>query len=140
MNANVLIVDSNVDCSNSLAKKLAKDDYNVEVADCMIHAVSRLRENLPDLMLVNSQLPEVSAAHFISQIRASAIGDSIAVIVMVSFENEIIDALSNGADDCVEKQSDYYDYLSKIRLVLNPATQVPFVRLPRQLGRLAIFY
>ncbi len=77
----VLLVEDNADAAESLALALSLQGHEVQIADCGEHALQRLREYRPDVVLCDIGLPDIDGFEVARRIRADA---SFAAIVLVA--------------------------------------------------------
>lgn len=112
----ILIADDKKYMRNFLTDFLSRD-YNILTANNGEEAVRRAREEKPDLVLLDVQMPEMNGLQALSQIKN--INPNIAVIMVTGCESKsVVDkAMSLGAYDYISKPFD----LEKLRKTIKRA-------------------
>ncbi|MGB3240870.1 MAG: response regulator [Geitlerinemataceae cyanobacterium] len=82
----ILIVEDDVLLREMLRKMLATTNWNVMEADNGREALDRIQQQTPDLILLDLMLPEIDGFEFLQQLRKTATGRSIPVIVVTAME------------------------------------------------------
>lgn len=119
MKHKILIIDKDEMFSDFLLINLLKEGFLVNSANSMITAVSFLKNNeLPDLMLISNDLPDIQTQTFISQLKNSDLTSATPIIIMLRNEKEIIDFYSQGVDDCIIKPFAFQNLIYKIQDVI----------------------
>jgi two-component system phosphate regulon response regulator PhoB len=101
----VLVVEDEVDISSSLAYALRASGYEVLVADRGSSALEALESFLPDLVLLDLMLPDMSGMDICRGLRRSQRRDQPAVIILSARAQEVdrVVGFEVGADDYVAK-------------------------------------
>lgn len=120
----VLIVDDEQDLAHTLEYNLRREGYRTRVAHTGAQALEQARrEPLPDLVLLDLMLPDLSGTEVARLIRANDRTRAIP-IVMVTAKGEEIDRVVGfelGADDYVVKPFSVRELLLRVRAVLRRA-------------------
>lgn len=84
-------------------------------------ALARLENERPDLILLDMMMPEVDGAEFLRRVKGDALLGAIPVIVVSAraHEDDILAALSAGADDYVTKPISLRELLARIDRALS---------------------
>ncbi|WP_170324032.1 response regulator transcription factor [Cryptosporangium phraense] len=101
----ILVVEDEPDMRELMAVKLRGAGHRVRTAQTGVDGLASLREDRPDLVLLDVQLPDTTGLAFCKTVRADAeIRDILIVMISASASQEEVDAgLAAGADDYVTK-------------------------------------
>jgi DNA-binding response OmpR family regulator len=118
----ILVVDDEVDIRRMLARLLARAGYRVLETDRGVAALRLVKEQAPDLIVLDAMLPELHGFDIARRIKGSKRYGSIP-IVMVSavyrgwrYAEDLRQTL--GVDDFIEKPFTLQDVLSRIQTLL----------------------
>lgn len=113
----ILLVDDEPALRDSLTYTLQKEGYEVMTAADGLSAIKQFHKQVPDVILLDLMLPEVSGMEVCWRIRAF----SNVPIVMLTAKDQDIDkvwGLEAGADDYVTKPFNTRELLARIKAVL----------------------
>ena len=113
----ILLVDDEPALRDSLTYTLQKEGYEVMIAADGLSAIKQFHKQVPDVILLDLMLPEVSGMEVCWRIRAF----SNVPIVILSAKDQDIDkvwGLEAGADDYVTKPFNTRELLARIKAVL----------------------
>jgi len=113
----VLIVDDEAPLRDSLSYALRKEGYEVTTAADGATAIKQFHKQVPDVILLDLMLPEVSGMEVCWRIRAF----SNVPIVILSAKDQDIDktwGLEAGANDYITKPFNTRELLARIKAVL----------------------
>src|ERR1700736_5956443 len=113
----VLVVDDDSHIAASLRRALIYEGYAVDVAPDGPLALSRARERLPDLVVLDVMLPGMDGVEVCRRLRAE--GD--VPILMLTAKDGTADrvvGLDSGADDYLVKPFAYEELMARIRALL----------------------
>jgi len=119
-NEKVLVVDDNADLRAIIRRLLEKHGFCVTEAASGRRAIEQLDEDLPDVVLLDVMMPEMSGFEVLDRIRGSARTAKLPV-VMVTAKNEDDDVLTGyqtGADYYLTKPYTPDHLIYSIGLVL----------------------
>ena len=113
----ILVVDDEPRLTSMMRLNLETDGLRVQVASSGREALDALREELPDLILLDVMMPNMDGFETLRRIRVAS---QVPVIMLTAMneENDRIKGLELGADDYVNKPFNYREVLSRIRAVL----------------------
>ena len=105
--ARILIVDDEPDLLSILSEELVKRGYQADAAFSGEEAIEKLKENRPDLVLLDIRMPGMGGLEALKRIRE--IGPDIGVIVVTAVRDARLakEALTLGAYDYVMKPVDF---------------------------------
>ena len=120
MNARILLVEDESAIREMVAFNLADAGYQTTQAGDVEEARLRLAEALPDMILLDWMLPEISGADFLRSLRRHESWREIPVIMLTARgeERDILKAFEAGADDYVVKPFSARELLARVRAVL----------------------
>jgi two-component system phosphate regulon response regulator PhoB len=119
----ILVVEDERDLAEILAYNLQKSGYQITVAFDGRQALDRVSIELPDLILLDVMIPEMSGIEVAGRLRASPATAGIPVIMLTARGEEVdqIVGLSVGADDYITKPFSMKVLLARIEAVLRRA-------------------
>lgn len=116
-NASVLIVDDEAQIRKMLTITLQSNDYRVIEAENAKMALQIVANHPPDLVLLDLGLPDQNGHDVLKHLR-EWYTNPIIILSVQSNENDIVDALDNGANDYLVKPFRTGELLARIRSVL----------------------
>jgi two-component system response regulator AtoC len=134
----VLVVDDDADIRSLLSDLLTEEGYAVRTAGTGAEAIAAVAKNLPDLVMMDVQLPDQDGIGVLRQLKREH--SELEVIVMTAFggSSTAIKAMEQGAYDYVTKPFEVEDLLATLRRVFEHAdmsSEVSALRL--ELGKSA---
>ena len=116
----ILVVDDESRMRRFMHMNLDLEGYRVIEAENGLEALTRIREDLPDLVLLDVMMPEMDGFETLRLIRETS---SVPVIMLTvkSEEEDRVRGLELGADDYVTKPFSPRELASRIRAVLRRA-------------------
>lgn len=124
----ILIVEDDQPIADLLAYRLGKEGFAVETAGTGKLALAKAEENLPDLLLLDWMLPDISGLEVCQQITQAHRIPIIMVTARNLVEDKIL-GLEAGADDYITKPFDVREVVARIKAT--------FRRLENQAGQTA---
>jgi two-component system phosphate regulon response regulator PhoB len=121
--AHILIVEDEEPLSLLLRYNLEADGYDVETVARGDEADTRLRERLPDLVVLDWMLPGLSGIELCRRLRARPETKSLPIIMLTARgeESERVRGLATGADDYIVKPFSVPELLARVRALLRRA-------------------
>ena len=116
----ILLVEDEVAIQELIALNLKRAGYSVLCAERADQAKLLINNVLPDLVLLDWMLPDVSGLEFARKLRQEERTQSIPIIMLTARtqENDKISGLEAGADDYITKPFDSEVLLLKIKAIL----------------------
>src|ERR1700716_1061602 len=113
----VLVVDDDSHIAASLRRALIYEGYAVDVAPDGPLALSRARERLPDLVVLDVMLPGMDGLEVCRRLRAE---DQVPVLMLTARDGtaDRVIGLDSGADDYLVKPFAYEELLARVRALL----------------------
>jgi two-component system phosphate regulon response regulator PhoB len=120
MTPRVMIVEDEEPLSLMLRYNLEAEGYQVDTVERGDDAETRLRENIPDLLLLDWMLPGVSGIELCRRLRTREQTRSLPIIMLTARgeEQERVRGLATGADDYVVKPFSVPELMARVRAIL----------------------
>ena len=117
MSQRILIVEDDATFRSVVADNLLYEGYQVDAVDTGNAALSRVRALVPDLIILDLNLPDWDGLDLFPLLRG---GRSIPMIILSARgqKTDKLKALGLGADDYITKPTDLEELLARIRAVL----------------------
>src|SRR5512135_2149330 len=114
---NILVVDDEPQIRRVMRMALSSQGFEVIEARSGEEGLEKFRDHLPDLVLLDLNMPGIGGLETCRRIRA---GSAVPIIVLTvrSKEEEKVEALDAGADDYVTKPFGMKELLARIRAAL----------------------
>ncbi|WEJ59684.1 phosphate regulon transcriptional regulator PhoB [Devosia sp. FJ2-5-3] len=123
MPATILVVEDEGDIAILLRYNLEAEGFRVVTAESGDEAQQAIAEKLPDLILLDWMLPEVSGIELCRRLRAREETARVPIIMLTARgeEEERVRGLATGADDYVVKPFSVPELLARIHALLRRA-------------------
>ncbi|MBX3512082.1 MAG: phosphate regulon transcriptional regulator PhoB [Xanthobacteraceae bacterium] len=124
MKPKVLVVEDEEALAVLLRYNLESEGYDVETVNRGDEAEIRLKENLPDIVVLDWMLPGLSGIELCRRLRARAETERLPVLMLTarSEESERVRGLSTGADDYMVKPFSVPEFVARVRALLRRAS------------------
>ena len=123
-NAKILVADDEPQIRRLLRTTLTGHGYQVADARSGEEALERFREYLPDLVIMDLNMPGIGGLEACREIRLNS-DVPIIILTVRNAESEKVEALDAGADDFVCKPFGMQELLARIRAALRRAPTSP---------------
>jgi two-component system phosphate regulon response regulator PhoB len=122
--ARILIVEDEEPLSLLLRYNLEAEGYGIETVARGDDAETWLKENTPDLVVLDWMLPGLPGIELCRRLRARAETKSLPIIMLTARgeESERVRGLATGADDYIVKPFSVPELLARVRALLRRAT------------------
>ena len=123
MSARILIVEDEEPLTIMLRYNLEKEGFAVETSAHGEEADLRIRENPPDLAVVDWMLPGLSGIELVRRLRARPETKQLPIIMLTARgeESERVRGLATGADDYIVKPFSVPELLARVKGLLRRA-------------------
>lgn len=113
----ILVVDDDAVNRRILENQLMVEDYQIQVADDGISALEMLKQNPPDLVLLDLMMPKMSGLDVLSHIRASHSTGELPVIILTAKNqaSDLVTCFAAGANDFLMKPFSQAELLARIK-------------------------
>ncbi|MBN9603723.1 MAG: phosphate regulon transcriptional regulator PhoB [Afipia felis] len=120
MKARILVVEDEESLATLLKYNLEAEGYYVDIAVRGDEADARLKEYLPDLLVLDWMLPGLSGIELCRRIRSNLETKSLPIIMLTARgeESERVRGLATGADDYIVKPFSVPEVLARVRGLL----------------------
>jgi len=117
-NSKILVVDDEPIVAKLVSAMLEKHDYQVEVAENGADALDMIAADLPDLILLDIEMPQVNGYEVLMRVKTNDLTTKIPVVVLTGAHIERasrLRCLDLGADDFITKPADEEEILVRVR-------------------------
>ncbi|MBI2423654.1 MAG: response regulator transcription factor [Candidatus Hydrogenedentes bacterium] len=124
-NQQILVVEDDEDILELVRYNLAREGYQVTLAESGEAGLKALQKHLPDLLILDLMLPEIDGLEVCKRIRASETMNQLPILMLTAKgeEADIVTGLELGADDYVTKPFSPRILLARVRAVLRRRSQ-----------------
>src|SRR5579884_3291379 len=114
----ILVVDDESDIVDFLMTVLQDEGYDVICASDGVEALSKIREAIPTLVLLDLMMPRMTGFDVLDALREEPVNQRPSIIVLSakSTHEDVLNALEKGANDFIPKPFDLEDLLLRIRV------------------------
>jgi CheY-like chemotaxis protein len=121
----ILVVEDNELNRDMLRRRLERRGFDVVVAGDGAAAVAAVREQRPDLVLMDMSLPEVDGWEATRRLKADEATRSVPVVALTAhaMPDDRERALAAGCDDYATKPVDFDALIDKVRALAGDAEQ-----------------
>lgn len=121
----VLVVDDNSDSATILRSILEQNSYSVQVALSGKEALAKLENDVPDVVLLDVMMPEMSGLEVLQAIRDNNATASLPVIMVTAKiqDDDVLAGYQYGADYYITKPCTSKQLLYGISLVLDKSSE-----------------
>src|SRR5258708_26544468 len=121
----ILIVEDDEPIAQGLRDNLEFEHYEVAIAADGQTALSMIREQRPDLILLDIRLPRLSGYEVCRKLRAGGNRTPILMLTARGEEEDRVLGLDLGADDYITKPFSVREVLARVRALLRRKTAPP---------------
>ena len=116
----ILLVEDERPIREMVTFALSQDGYIIDEADDSNSAEAKIAEHLPDLILLDWMLPNVSGLELLRRWKRNESMQEVPVIMLTARveERDKVDGLNSGADDYITKPFSVKELSARIRAVL----------------------
>ena len=115
---NILVADDHPENITLLARYLTSEGYSYIGAEDGLEALEKIRKHMPDLVLLDVNMPHKDGFAVLKEIREDPATEHIPVIILTAARLDAADVqsgLNMGADDYITKPFDRRELLARIR-------------------------
>ena len=120
----ILVIEDNTDLAYGLRNNLEIEGYQVDVADDGTSGLSRLRQQPPDLLVLDLMLPGMDGFRILKTVRDEGAAYPILILTARGEEGDKVRGLRLGADDYVTKPFGVLELLARVEALLRRAAPV----------------
>jgi signal transduction histidine kinase/DNA-binding response OmpR family regulator len=117
----VLIADDFPDNIRLLASRLKTEGYSYVAAEDGVEALAKLRSEMPDIVLLDVNMPKKDGFEVLAEIRADPLISHIPVLIVTAARigpQDVREGLTLGADDYITKPFDWRELVARIQAKL----------------------
>jgi two-component system phosphate regulon response regulator PhoB len=127
MSHRILIVEDELSISELIAINLTHAGYEVQQAFQTEEATLLMKDNPPDMMILDWMLPGKSGVQYAKELRANerTVGIPILMLTAKSEETDKVQGLDSGADDYMTKPFSTKELVARVNALLRRHSRVP---------------
>ena len=110
----ILIVDDSDLSRRTMVDILKKEDYIIGEAESSEKAIKAAIDTRPSLYIIDVVMPEVSGLDLIKHLKGQALDAKMIMISSLRTEHLIVEAISNGASDFLQKPFSPLELISSV--------------------------
>jgi DNA-binding response OmpR family regulator len=114
----ILVVDDDIPLCKFLSRELKRRQFEVTVRHDGEAACTDLQKSAYDLLILDLNLPKMDGIAVMKQVRLSRPRLPILVLTARNRTEDVVQALEQGADDCLVKPFSYQELLARVRVML----------------------
>ena len=115
---NILIVEDEQDTAEAISRLLETAGFTTQTVDAGLAALKELQESPPDLVLLNTNLPDMDGVELLQKVRERSQLPMIAVSADPDDKAAKVRALEAGADDIVARHAPPEELVARIGAIL----------------------
>ncbi len=116
----ILLVEDDATLQEYLKKYLQENSYQVKVAPNAVSALNYIKDNDPDLIILDLGLPDMNGESVCMQVRQAYPQLPIIILTARGEPTDIVKGLNLGADDYIPKPFNSEELLARIKARLRP--------------------
>jgi adenylate cyclase len=118
--ARILVVDDIADNVEILRMRLVSLGYEVVVAEDGEQALAKVRETLPDLILLDIMMPKINGLEVVKRLKSDATLPFIPVILVTAKvdSKDVVTGIDAGGDDYLTKPVEHGALVARVRAML----------------------
>ena len=117
----ILLVDDESAITDNLAPFLERTGFRVSVATNGESALQKIRETLPDIVVMDVMMPKMNGRQALRTLRKANNWLPVILLTQIGEATERVMALDEGADDYLNKPFDAQELVARVRAVLRRA-------------------
>ena len=117
---NILVIEDEPDLRSTLEFNLKSENYKVTTASDGGSALAEISKNIPDLILLDLMLPDMSGLEICKKIRGESFSDKVSIIMLTAKGEEVdrVVGFELGADDYVVKPFSVRELMLRVSSIL----------------------
>jgi DNA-binding response OmpR family regulator len=114
----LLIVDDDQDLRGAIAEQLQAENFQTVEAATAGDGVRKAREEKPDLILLDVDLPDMDGREACRRMREDGVSTPVIMLTAATSDDDTVQGLDSGANDYVTKPYKFAVLLARIRVQL----------------------
>lgn len=114
----ILVIDDDVNITNTLKRGLAYEGFAVDAANSSRHGLTLAREHPPDLVILDIMLPDLDGFEVLKRLREADPGIPILMLTGRDGPDDQVKGLEQGADDYVVKPFVFETLAARVKAIL----------------------
>jgi two-component system, OmpR family, alkaline phosphatase synthesis response regulator PhoP len=136
--ANLLLVEDNADLAYGLRNNLEIDGHAVDTVETGEAALERVRQRVPDLIVLDLMLPNLDGYQVLRRLRADGHDMPVLILTARTQEADKVLGFRLGADDYVTKPFGVLEVLARITALLRRANRYASLKAIERFGDIVV--
>ncbi|MCP4346831.1 MAG: CHAT domain-containing protein [Desulfobacterales bacterium] len=126
--AKILVADDDLDLVTLIKEHLVYLGYQVVIAHNGIEVLEKVKENKPDLIVLDIVMPEMNGYEVCEKLKSSSSTKNIPILMLTAKDQQQdkIEGFNKGADQYLTKPYDEAEFEAIIKALLKRSTSLPF--------------
>ena len=128
MNKKIILIEDDKDLQEIIKYNFSKEKYDVVLCSDGEEALDLIKHEMPDLVILDWMLPNLSGVEILRQIRASKSLKKIPIIMLTARteESDKLRAFDTGADDYITKPFSNSELIARTKALLRRMSEDSF--------------
>ncbi len=128
MNKKIILIEDDKDLQEIIKYNFSKEKYDVVLCSDGEEALDLIKHEMPDLVILDWMLPNLSGVEILRQIRASKNLKKIPIIMLTARteESDKLRAFDTGADDYITKPFSNSELIARTKALLRRVSEDSF--------------
>lgn len=114
----ILVVDDSRLVTDIVRMRLEMQGYDVELAHSGEEALAKIAQEVPDLMVLDVQMPGIDGYEVCRRLRDNPALDDLRIVMLTSSDDKHA-AFEAGVDDYLNKDIDLLNLPNRVKLILD---------------------
>jgi two-component system alkaline phosphatase synthesis response regulator PhoP len=116
----ILIIEDDPDTSKLVAQYLTREGYSVGVASDGVKGLKQIKQNFPDLLILDIILPEMDGFEVCKKLRGDAATSRLPILMLTALgeESDKVVGLELGTDDYMTKPFSLKELMARVKGLL----------------------